>query len=186
MTSLEDLAKNHKEYIQIVKSFGGNVDPEDIVQEMYIRLNNHLQRHPDKELNLFYCWSTLRNIFFDTYKEDTRYCDKDINDFHNLEIEETNQEEQEAYKLLQQKVSKVVNSQHYFDAKVFEIYTNQKKSIRKLASDTGIGCKTIFLSLKETKELIREKLSEDFEDYKNEDYDLIKEEVILKKQLTLF
>lgn len=186
MKSLEDLAKNHKEYIQIVKSFGGNVDPEDIVQEMYIRLHNHLERHPDKELNLFYCWSTLRNIFFDTYKEDTRYCDKDINDFHNLEQEETNQEEQEAYNLLQQKVNKVVNKQHHFDSRLFEIYTKQKTSIRKLSKETCISSRTIFWSLKNTKKLIRKELKEDYEDYKNQDYELIKEYKEVKEQLTLF
>lgn len=186
MCILTELYKNHKEYIQIVKSFGCNVNPEDVVQEMYIRLHKHLERHPDKEINLFYCWSTLRNVFFDMYKEDTRYCDKDINDFHYLEEQETNQEEQEAYSLLQQKVNKVVNNQHHFDSRLFEIYTRQKTSIRKLSKETSISSRTIFWSLQQTKKLIKRELKEDYEDYKNEDYELIKEYKEVKQQLTLF
>jgi hypothetical protein len=120
------------------------------------------------------------------YKEDTRYCDKDINDFHYLEEQETNQEEQEAYSLLQQKVNKVVNNQHHFDSRLFEIYTRQKTSIRKLSKETSISSRTIFWSLQQTKKLIRKELKEDYEDYKNEDYELIKEYKEVKQQLTLF
>ena len=185
MNNLTELSKNHKEYIQIVKTFGGNVDPEDIVQEMYIRLHNHLERYPDKELNLFYCWSTLRNIFFDTYKEDTRYCDKDINDFHYLEEQEDNTEEQEAYSQLQQNINNVVNSQHHFDSRLFQIYSSQKTSIRKLSKETCISPRTIFWSLQQTKKLIKKELKEDYEDYKNEDYELLKKYEIQKEQLTL-
>ena len=46
MNNLTELTKHHDEYIKIVKTFGGNVDPQDIVQEMYIRLHNHLQINP--------------------------------------------------------------------------------------------------------------------------------------------
>jgi RNA polymerase sigma factor (sigma-70 family) len=186
MNNLTDLAKHHKEYIKIVKTFGGNINPEDVVQEMYIRLHNHLERNPECEMNLFYCWSTLRNIFFDMYREDTRYCDKDINDFHFLEEQEPNHEEQEAYSQIQQNINKVVNKQHHFDARLFEIYTNRKTSIRKLSKETCISSRTIFWSLQQTKKLIRKELKEDYEDYKNEDYELIKEYKETKQQLTLF
>lgn len=173
MNSLNEISKRHDEFIQIVKTFGCNVDPNDVVQEMYIRLHNHLERYPDKEINLFYCWTTLRNIFFDMYKTDTRYCDKDIQDFHYLEEEEQT-EEQQAYHLIQQKTIEVVNRLHYFDIKLFEIYSKEKTSIRKLSNETMIGQRTIFDSLKRTKEIIKEELQEDYEDYKNEDYELIK------------
>ena len=185
MNNLTELSKNHKEYIQIVKTFGGNVDPEDVVQEMYIRLHNHLERYPDKELNLFYCWSTLRNIFFDTYKEDTRYSDTDIAEFKTVEVEDNNHEEQEAYNQLQQNINNVVNSQHHFDSRLFEIYSRQKTSIRKLSKETNISPRTIFWSLQQTKKLIRKELREDYEDYKNEDYELLKKYEIQQEQLTL-
>jgi len=185
MNNIEELTKHHDEYIKIVKTFGGNVDPQDVVQEMYIRLHNHLQRNPDCQMNLFYCWSTLRNIFFDTYKEDTRYCDKDINDFHYLEEQEDNTEEQEAYSQLQQNINDVVNSQHHFDSRLFQIYSSQKTSIRKLSKETNISARTIFWSLQQTKKLIRKELREDYEDYKNEDYELLKKYEIQKEQLTL-
>jgi len=173
MKNLTDLAKHHKEYIKIVKTFGGNINPEDVVQEMYIRLHKHLERNPECEMNLFYCWSTLRNIFFDMYKEDTRYCDLDIKEFKRLEAEETNHEEQEAYLQLQQNINSLVNSQHHFDSRLFEIYSTQKTSIRKLSKDTKISPRTIFWSLQQTKKKIKRELMEDYEDYINQDYELI-------------
>ena len=185
MNNLTDLAKHHKEYIKIVKTFGGNVNAEDVVQEMYIRLHNHLERNPECEMNLFYCWSTLRNIFFDMYKEDTRYCDLDIKDFKTLEVEETNKEEQEAYSQLQQNINSLVNNQHHFDSRLFEIYSNQKTSIRKLSKETKISPRTIFWSLQQTKKLIRKELREDYQDYLNGDFELINKYEIQKEQLTL-
>ena len=47
-------------------------------------------------------------------------------------------------------------------------------SIRKLASETKISWVSIFNSLKHLKKDLREKLYEDWEDFKNNDFDKIK------------
>ena len=185
MNSIEEISRSHNEFIQVVKTFGGNIDPQDIVQEMYLRIDYHLKKHPNKEINFFYCWTTLRHIFFDMYKKDTKYCDMDIQDFHNIEATNDDIQEEEAYNLIEQKAKNIVNNLHYFDSKLFEIYSKEKTSIRKLADETNIGRRTIFDSLKKTKELIKEELKEDYEDYKNEDYELLKKYEIQKEQLTL-
>ena len=46
-------------------------------------------------------------------------------------------------------------------------------SIRKIAAETKISWVSIFNTLKNAKNIIKDKLQEDYEDYKNEDYDKI-------------
>jgi hypothetical protein len=46
--------------------------------------------------------------------------------------------------------------------------------MRKLAKETNISVTSIFNSCKSYKELIKSKFGEDFEDYLNGDFDLIK------------
>jgi hypothetical protein len=45
--------------------------------------------------------------------------------------------------------------------------------MRQLARDTDISLNSIYNSIKKYKEIIREKFSEDWEDYINQDFDLI-------------
>jgi hypothetical protein len=44
-------------------------------------------------------------------------------------------------------------------------------SIRKIAAETKISWVSIFNTLKNAKNILKEKLKEDYEDYKNEDYE---------------
>ena len=173
MNSLNEIAKNHDDYIQIVKTFGGYIDPQDVVQEMYIRIDKHLKKHKKAEINLFYIWTTLRNVFCDIYKVETKTVDLNVDEFNNLQIENNNLEQLEAYDKIETKIDEVVHSQHYFDAKLFELYRSDKTSIRKLSKATNISTRTIHWSLAKTKKLIENEVKESYEDYLNEDYELI-------------
>ena len=64
------LFKKHRDWIKIVNSFGE--DPsvsEDLVQEMYIKIQLKLERGLDisygDELNYYYIFKTLRTLFLD-------------------------------------------------------------------------------------------------------------------------
>ena len=46
--------------------------------------------------------------------------------------------------------------------------------MRKLASETGISLTSIFTTIKNCKNRIKENIGEDYQDYNNKDYELIK------------
>lgn len=170
---ITELSKNHKDFINIVKSFCSYIDHEEIVQEMYIKVHNHKVKNPDKEINLSYIWFTLRSVFLDQMRAEQRFVDLDLSVFKNIPEQVTDLDEQLAYSQVIQKQNEIVNKQHYFDAMLFNIYSKGDTSIRKLAKETNISTRTIFWSLQQTKKLIAKELKEDYEDYKNKDYELI-------------
>jgi predicted DNA-binding protein YlxM (UPF0122 family) len=56
---------------------------------------------------------------------------------------------------------------------LFDLYKKTGKSIRELSKETTISTKSIFQTLKHCKERLKENVGEDYEDYKNKDYELI-------------
>jgi DNA-directed RNA polymerase specialized sigma subunit len=74
---------------------------------------------------------------------------------------------------LEIKINEEMDTWEYFDRRLFQLYRDSGMSMRKIASETRISTKTIFYSIKKSKERLREKCAEDYEDYINEDYELI-------------
>ena len=62
---------------------------------------------------------------------------------------------------------------HWYDKSIYKLYRDTELSIRGMAKDTSISSVNIFHTLKKGKDKMREKFSEDYEDFKNEDYNLI-------------
>ena len=64
------VAEKHKTWIEIVSSFGcTNETSEDLVQEMYIKIQKKLVKGLDimynDEINYYYIFKTLRTLFLD-------------------------------------------------------------------------------------------------------------------------
>ena len=62
---------------------------------------------------------------------------------------------------------------HWFDYNLFHTYLSSGKSFKTIAAESGIGLRTIYLSIKKSKLIIAEELHEDYLDYINGDFDLI-------------
>ena len=74
---LSKIFQKHKIWIDIVSSFGCNKDTaEDIVQEMYIKiqrnLNNGLDINYDDDYNYFYIFKTLKSMFLDLKRKEAK------------------------------------------------------------------------------------------------------------------
>jgi len=80
-----------------------------------------------------------------------------------------------AFGRLEGLIDNEVDSWHWYDKMLFKIYRESGKSIRKLSAETGISVRSIWKTLKDCKDRIEENVGEDYIDYKNEDYELIKE-----------
>lgn len=176
MKWLELVAKDHKEYVKVVQSFGEYFYAEDIVQEAYLRIYKYCKPEniiQNNEVNKGFMYFVLRNLYLSYLKELEKNPKIPIDELIYSLYEEDETEKHEAYLRLLNKVSKELNNWEWYDKMLFEIYKNDNKSIRKISKETRISTKSIFQTLKNCKKRLKENLKEDYEDYKNEDYELI-------------
>jgi hypothetical protein len=176
MKWITQVAKYHKEYIKTIENFGEYFYAEDLVQEMYIRLmtkNKELQVIVNGQVNRYYIYLTLRSLFVDFYRQKSKVIKVDVSEILTLQqIDEI--EEHEAFGDLMQKVNNELKTWHYYDQLLFKLYKDTDKSMRDIAQDTNISLRSIFCTIKSCKERLKENVSEDYQDYINQDYELIK------------
>lgn len=187
---MELLSKYHKLWISMGLSMGVPQHlVEDIVQEMYLRLNKYV-KNPKKimynktDVNKFYVYITIKNLYNDYLKERSRHQIVRLDDIDvTYEIIEpttegqlkAEREKQEAEENLIEMIQDEVNSwDRWYDQKLFKIYYETDISMRKLSKDTNISVTSIFNSCKNYKQILTTKFAEDFQDYINGDFHLIK------------
>ena len=191
---LEILTKKHSEWMSMAMSICRDKNlAKDLVQDMYLRLNRYID-NPERimkndEINSFFVYITLRNLFYD-YKKDKNnnnssfeeyksYYTKDSDEtvvakFATLpEDRETDDLMEEAYHKISEAIYKEVSTWHWYDEKLFKLYFLTDNSLRDIAKDTKISLTSIYNSCKNYKKIIEEKFGEDIEDFFNEDYDKI-------------
>jgi len=166
---IAEIAKKHTDWVNITRSFGCKTEAEDVVQEMYLRLDKYIK--PDQKITSAFVWITLRNIYFDFLKKEpiTFELDKTVSEA----ISDT--EGIIAYGELNKRVRNELNNVDWFDKMLFELYVTSGKSMRQLSKETGISLSCIFYTTNRTKTHLRSLLNEDYEDYLNEDYEWLKE-----------
>lgn len=180
---LDKLAKNHNLWISMVLGFGADHDlAQDIVQSFYLRMHKYVKdeeriMYNDEEVNRFFCYVTLKNMFktymtaaskfhFYEIREDD-LIDEELREFAFDEAMET------AFERLIGKISQEMDTWHKYDKILSEKYLKSDYSLRDIASGSGISLTSIFNSMRENKRILREKFKEDWEDFKNGDYNLI-------------
>lgn len=171
------VAKEHKEWIKIVRSLGELDYAEDIVQEAYIALSKYSSKEKiirNGLVNRGYMYFTLRSLTFQFYNK-KRKINKVSLDNYNLEIpSQDNLEDKEAFEKLCNLIDQETENWHWYNKKLFNLYKDTDLSIRKIAAETKISWVSIFNTLKNCKQKIKDKHLEDYQDYKNEDYDKIR------------
>jgi len=189
---MELLSKYHKLWISMGLSMGiPSHLVEDFVQEMYLRLNKYV-KNPDKimysetDVNKFYVYITIKNLYNDYLKEKSKYHMVRLDDIDVVyEIVEPTPEAQKKSEIQKQKaeeklidmIQQEVNGwDRWYDQKLFKVYYETDISMRKLSKDTNISVTSIFNSCKNYKQILNTKFAEDFQDYINGDFHLIKKD----------
>ena len=90
-------------------------------------------------------------------------------------VAEDDLQEQEAFHKICKLIDQEMESWSWYNRKLTEIYRDTDLSIRKIAAATNISFVSIFNTLKNCKNEIKQKFQEDFEDYQNGDFDKIQE-----------
>ena len=177
MEWLKIVAKDHKELVKLVQSFGEDFFSEDIVQESYIRLYKYCKPEniiQNGQVNKGFMYFVLRNLYLLHIKSEKKNAMVSLSGLEALKDETNDLTKEEAYLKMLSKVHEEVDSWHWYDKQLFTIYKDTDLSIRDIAKETTISSSSIFNTLKNCKSKIKTKFKEDYEDYKNEDYELIK------------
>ena len=170
MKQLEKLAKNHKKWVSIVKSFGAGELSEDVVQDMYLKIYTNKS---NKDISDAYIWLTLRSVYIDKVRIDNRMQKVNLENVKGLISEQIDELEFQSFTKINTKIEAVKYKTHYSDVIILNNYFEKGLSMRKIAAKYNIAPSTVFRSIKKTKEKIRLEIGEDFEDYLNKEFELI-------------
>ena len=175
---LEKLAVHHLLWIKMLVNLGCKVeDAKDLVQDMYIRLDR-LVKDPQKmmygdEVNRYYVWTTLRNMYFSKLKKDRASIFYELRDSDESEIDDYDALEDDAFRSITDKIDNITSKWSIYDKKLFELYFIKGLSLRAIAKGSKIGLTSIHTSILNYKQILRDNLSEDLIDYFNQDFDKI-------------
>lgn len=172
------VAKRHYEWIKIVNSFSEYDFAEDLVQEMYLTI----YKYADEEkiikngvVSRGYIFFTLRSIYFQYYNSKRKiikvYLDNEKTTTEIQNIDEM--DEQIAYNKICTLMDEHIDNWRWYEKKLFLLYRDSGLSIRGIAAETGISWVSIYHTLKAAKQELKEEFSESYDDFKNDDYELI-------------
>lgn len=174
MNWLSEVAKNHKEYVKTIERFGEYFYAEDLVQEMYLRLNRNKQPEQiiiDGKVNEIYIYLTLKSVFLN-FKKAKEQISKNNN--LPLFIEHVdNSEYHEAQHRFSERIQAEINNWHWYDAMLFRLYLDSGKSMRDISQGTNISLRSVFDTLTECKQRIKTNCKDDYLDLVNNDLELI-------------
>lgn len=174
---LELLALRHREWVDMARAVGcPEPYAEDVVQEVYLRLFKYKDNIydklilPDDEVNTFYMFVSIRNMVRTMMKNEGVYINYE--EFYYEEADGlADMQMEEAFNKLIVKMRNEANSWGRYHSKLFNVYYMTDFSMRDIADGTGISLTHIYNNLKTYKKIIIDKYKEDYEDFKNQDYD---------------
>jgi RNA polymerase sigma factor (sigma-70 family) len=153
----------------MARSFGADQElAQDIVQEMYVRLYKYVEdaekiMYNEKEVNTFFVYVTLRNMYTSLMKAKARFEFVDISTIEDeLVFEEANVEAERTSSACTIRFGSSADEWHWYDKKIFALYHNTDMSIRTLADETKISARSIFNTLKNARERIQTDCNETY------------------------
>ena len=153
------LAQDHDKWVRIAKSFGANSDAEDMVQDMYLKIDswkgkyNKTLMFNDTEVNYYFVFKVLRNMFLDKTKKKkvVIYSDEIYKEPYVLnggfEYDEFLQE-----------VKDEIKKWHLYEIKIYELIFLEGWNMSQLAEKSGIDYHSIRRTVLKIKKMLNEKL----------------------------
>tara|TARA_R100001460_G_scaffold24782_4_gene49714 strand:- start:323 stop:847 length:525 start_codon:yes stop_codon:yes gene_type:complete len=174
----------------MAKSFGlSNDDANEIVQEMYVRIYDYTKdikkiMYNETEVNTFYIYITLRNLYYSNFAKYgksvktkkvflfTEMDDNSIKRVYNNYCEDYELYMQSVNKkkkldILLEKIEQTIDSWYWYDKKLTKLYFDSGMSMRDLSKETKISLSSIFNTLTNAKEKIRQNTKEEYKKYKS-------------------
>ena len=151
------VAEKHKTWIEIVSSFGcTNETSEDLVQEMYIKIQKKLVKGLDimynDEINYYYIFKTLRTLFLDFKRKGKNIKMVNIDDV-DIDKSISDIDYDKAYEIVKEELK----TMYWYDRKVFEII-NGGESIAEFSRKSFIHYYSLYHTYNKVKEKLKKKL----------------------------
>lgn len=135
----------HKHWIKVVKKFGETNYAEDIVQEAYLKLLG-------RDINEAYFYFTLRSMTMDLHRKKIEKVEltKDI-EYLLADSKDDNLTEEMAKPYFD-----FIDTWEWYDKRIYLLYVNQNVSLRKLAKETKIGLTSLYITIRNCKNKIKQ------------------------------
>ena len=155
---LELAFKRHKNWIEIVESFGCNRDTaEDLVQEMYIRLDRISSSGTDlmykDDINYFYVFKMLSTMFLDLKRKEGRSIILNLDELPDGTIDQDMTNYEEKYDTIMTAMDEL----YWYDRKVYEII-DDGLSISELSRKTKISYYSLYNTFNKVKKFLKTKI----------------------------
>lgn len=170
---LKEIALKHDYWLRVAYSFGVGDYAPDIVQEMYIKANKYIEAGTLKEETVTtYVYCIIRSLCLDLKRLQKKRVKVELSDC--ILTEEQSDNELTALNVIYDKIDKEIDSWRWYDAKLFKTYISNEYSQRDLSKETGIKVGSIHYTLRKAGDKLRKVIEEDYQDFLNKDYELIK------------
>lgn len=158
MSILELAFKRHKNWIDIVVSFGCNRDTaEDLVMEMYIKIDRLASSGTDlmykDDINYFYVFKVLSTMFLDLKRKEAKTIIVDLDSVSEVSVEQDLNNYEEKY----QDVLDAFDQLYWYDKKVYEI-VDDGLSISELSRKTKISYYSLYNTFNKVKKFLKSQL----------------------------
>ena len=173
---LGKVAEHHSEWVKVVQSFGEFDYAEDIVQESYIALWKYADANKliddNGQVRKGYVYFTLRSLFYQYYNKKKKVNKVSFDGCWEL-FDDSNLEEHKAYNDICMLIDEEIKNWDWYDRKLFKLYRDTDLSMRDIAKETNISLISIFNSIKNYKIILKEKFENDYQEYINNDYNMM-------------
>lgn len=144
-------------------------DVDDVVQIMYIKLLEIEQREgsiqrmalPNGNINPLYVFKILQSAVIDQYREDKKQV---VIEYIEHPIEPPDEMEHRHAELMDE-IKSVIDGMHEYEQMMLELYFVYGYSMREIEKRTGIPTHSIFNTIKNCKEKIKEKTKNKYHEY---------------------
>lgn len=141
---------------------------DDVIQEMYVKIleierkEGSLERiENDGEVNKFYVFKIIQSCVVNEFRRQNRYVNEEI----ELVNVSKNDKEEHKYAELMETIKYAINDLNEYDLMILELYFVNGYSLRKLSKGTGIPTHSIYHTLKNIKQIIKNKSEQKFNEY---------------------
>jgi len=165
---IEQVAKHHKEWVEVIYKLGETDYAEDIVQESYMALIKYADEKKlideNGKVRKGYMFFTLRSLYYQFYNKKKKVNKVSFDEQWEI-FDDSNLEEHQAYNDICLMIDKELETWHWYDRKLFKLYRDSDMSMRDIAKETNISLISIFHSIKNYKEILNTKFEKDYQDY---------------------
>ena len=160
MSPLDYFCEYHSEWLRMARAISPNAD--DILQEAYLKIYSSFSKRPEKLAEMhynqlsMYMWLTLKSCSIRDAKCESQYSELP----ENLEqCEEKYIEPRDAVGILKV-VQREVTKWDWYEKRLFELHYEQGIPMRKISRETGISLSSIFHTLKNCRNQLKDKINE--------------------------